>query len=167
MAAAIIATSPANVGLRPIGIGLAGATLVPVDGSGHVQQARARAEILVDDLRHELEAIIATQESDPPDDEHDVEGSSIAFERARVKALLILAESRLAALDALEDHASTGSTGTCQRCDEPIGEERLEAVLGTHLCVRCAASPASWLQPVRRAVPRQNGERQNGERMRP
>ena len=105
-----------------------------------------RAEELVDDLREELDAIIAGQESDPPDDEHDVEGSSIAFERARVKALLTLAESRLAAIDDLQGDVSAGSDRVCDTCGGPIGEERVAALPEARRCVRCAAADAPRLR---------------------
>lgn len=95
------------------------------------------AERLVADLRVELDGIIVAQEADPPDDEHDVEGSSVGFERARVTALLSSAEANLAELLAV-DPADAGY-GRCEVCGQPIGADRLAAVPSTRRCVTCAA----------------------------
>ncbi len=116
-----------------------------VDASADLHEARARAKDVVDDLRRELEGIIAGQ-SDPPDDEHDVEGSSIAFERERVKALLALAESRLAAIDEEVGSPTPGTRRSCEECGGPIGEERVAAVPGTRRCVRCATPSTTRLR---------------------
>lgn len=104
--------------------------------------AHETARQLVEDLRAELEGIFVAQEADPPDDEHDVEGSSVGFERARVTALLRAAESHLAALESARQRASSGAYGTCERCGRPIGDARLEALPATTVCVGCAARPA-------------------------
>jgi RNA polymerase-binding transcription factor DksA len=103
---------------------------------------RDAARRLVDDLRSELEGIITAQEAAPPDDEHDVEGSSVGFERARVTALLDHAEARLAALAEAIGRAEAGAdVGRCEVCGGPIGEERLAAVPTTRRCVGCSAAP--------------------------
>ena len=101
--------------------------------------ARAVAERLVLDLRTELDGIIAAQEADPPDDEHDVEGSSVGFERARVTALLVAAEASLAELRAADERLAAGEYGRCESCGSAIGEDRLAAMPTTRRCVACAA----------------------------
>ena len=103
--------------------------------------ARAVAERLVLDLRTELDGIIAAQEADPPDDEHDVEGSSVGFERARVTALLASAEASLAGLRDADRRVAEGDDGRCESCGAPIGEDRLAAMPTTRRCVACAAPP--------------------------
>ncbi|HVF32335.1 MAG TPA: TraR/DksA C4-type zinc finger protein [Acidimicrobiales bacterium] len=91
------------------------------------------------DLTAELDGIIAAQAADPPDDEHDVEGSSVGFERARVTALLEHATTRLAALDAAVARDAAGvAVGACEACGRPIGEERLAAIPEAVRCVSCA-----------------------------
>jgi RNA polymerase-binding transcription factor DksA len=72
------------------------------------------------------------------DDEHDPDGSTIAFERAKVIALLADARTRLADLDGAADRLAAGTYETCERCGGPIGAERLHALPTTRLCVRCA-----------------------------
>lgn len=90
------------------------------------------------DLAAELAGIIGSQAADPPDDEHDVEGSSIGFERARITALLEHAEARLAELDAAGERVNEGTFGRCEVCGRHVGEERLAAVPDTRRCVECA-----------------------------
>ena len=108
--------------------------------------ARAVAERLVDDLRGELDGIITAQEADPPDDEHDVEGSSVGFERARVTALLASAEAHLAELRAADERLAAGEYGRCEVCGREIGEDRLAAMPTTRRCVTCAAPSGRTLR---------------------
>ena len=104
-----------------------------------LEEAHRTAARLVDDLRRELEGIFEAQQADPPDDEHDVEGSSVGFERARITALLASAEANLASLAQARERAATGEYGRCESCGTDIPAERLEAVPGATMCVRCAA----------------------------
>lgn len=104
------------------------------------------AERLVDDLRAELDGIITAQEADPPDDEHDVEGSSVGFERARVTALLATAEANLAELRAADIRLLAGEYGRCEVCGSEIGVERLAAVPTTRRCLTCAAPKVRGLR---------------------
>ena len=108
--------------------------------------ARTVAERLVADLRAELDGIIAAQEADPPDDEHDVEGSSVGFERARVTALLSSAEANLAELRAADERLAAGAYGRCEVCGAAIGEDRLAAMPTTRRCVSCATPAARGLR---------------------
>jgi RNA polymerase-binding transcription factor DksA len=47
-------------------------------------------------------------------------------------------------IEAALDRIANGSYGTCARCGDPIGEERLDALPATPLCADCASgrSPA-------------------------
>jgi DnaK suppressor protein len=72
------------------------------------------------------------------DDEHDPEGSTIAFERQHVAALIDQARSHLGAVDAALARLDDGSYGRCERCGQPIGAERLAARPTAAQCVRCA-----------------------------
>ena len=100
---------------------------------------RAAAQRLVDDLRAELAGIVIDQRANPPDDEHDVEGSSVGYERARVAALLVEAVARRAEVDGAIERLAAGSYGTCDACAGPLGEERLAALPTVRHCVTCAA----------------------------
>ncbi|MDA8324019.1 MAG: TraR/DksA C4-type zinc finger protein [Actinomycetota bacterium] len=72
------------------------------------------------------------------DDEHDPEGSTIAFERQHVAALIDQARSHLGAVDAALARLEDGSYGRCERCGQPIGAGRLAARPTATQCVRCA-----------------------------
>ena len=109
-------------------------------GDSALTAERAAAQRLVDDLRRELGGIIAGQESMPPDDEHDVEGSSVGYERARVSALLAAAEARTAEVEAAIQRLATGAYGRCERCGAAIGDDRLAALPTTRRCLSCADS---------------------------
>lgn len=43
-------------------------------------------------------------------------------------------------IEAALDRIANGSYGTCVRCGDPIGEDRLDVVPATPLCRDCAAS---------------------------
>jgi DnaK suppressor protein len=91
----------------------------------------------VADLRRELDGIVDATGL-VPDDEHDAEGSTIGFERARVAALLARSERRVADLEAALVRLLAGSYPDCERCGGEIGAERLEALPATTICVSCA-----------------------------
>jgi DnaK suppressor protein len=112
------------------------------DPVGELQGEMARVTALVEDLRQELAGIVLAAAGDAPDDEHDVEGSSIGFERARVTALLAATEQRQAALSRALVAAVNGVEIRCATCGEAIDPERLSALPGTTICVACASRGA-------------------------
>ena len=87
----------------------------------------------------EFDEIVAATAGSNTDDEHDPEGSTIAFERAQVSALLVEARATLADLDRALARLNAGTYGTCARCGSPIAPERLAARPATQTCVSCAA----------------------------
>jgi RNA polymerase-binding transcription factor DksA len=74
------------------------------------------------------------------DDEHDPEGSTIAFERARIAALLREAHASLRDLDDALERLGAGTYGVCDRCGSSIAAERLAARPATRTCIGCAAA---------------------------
>src|SRR5689334_22453082 len=90
-------------------------------------------------LERELAAIIESSRSAGTDDEHDPEGATVAFERQHLAALVSQARGHLAQIDAAMLRLAGGSYGTCERCGQPIGEERLAARPVTTLCITCAS----------------------------
>jgi DnaK suppressor protein len=97
-------------------------------------------------LQAELDEIFVAQAADPPDDEHDIEGSSIGFEQAQLRAALARAHDRVAELDDALERANGPDFGRCQTCGGSIGDERLAALPGTRWCVACAGSRSSALR---------------------
>ncbi|MBZ2195340.1 TraR/DksA family transcriptional regulator [Occultella gossypii] len=70
------------------------------------------------------------------DDEHDPEGSTIAYERALLEALAVSARARIADTDAALARLAAGDYGICEVCGEPIGAERLAARPVASRCLR-------------------------------
>jgi RNA polymerase-binding transcription factor DksA len=87
----------------------------------------------------ELDGIIADAVDTNGDDEHDPEGSTVAYERAQVTALLAEARSRVRGVDEALSRLANGSYATCEACGGPIPPERLAALPATRTCVGCAA----------------------------
>jgi DnaK suppressor protein len=96
----------------------------------------------IEAMKAEFEEIVAATAGSNSDDEHDPEGSTIAFERAQVSALLAEGRTALIDLDLASARLEAGSYGTCERCGAPIAAERLAARPATKTCVSCAAMPA-------------------------
>jgi DnaK suppressor protein len=90
-------------------------------------------------LRADFAGMVAASADSNADDEHDPEGSTIAFERSQLDALIRQAERRLEDIDAARARAAAGTYGTCERCGDPIGGPRLAARPVARLCIRCAA----------------------------
>ncbi len=90
-------------------------------------------------LEREFAGIAEAAGSAGTDDEHDPEGATLAFERQHAAALLQAARERVAAIDAALDRLAAGRYGVCDRCGQPIGDDRLAARPAAITCVRCAA----------------------------
>ncbi|MBT2380072.1 TraR/DksA family transcriptional regulator [Streptomyces sp. ISL-111] len=89
-------------------------------------------------LSRDFEAIVEANALVAVDDEHDPEGSSTAFERAHVAALLAQAREHLAELDLAMDRLASGDYGRCEVCGEPVPAARLEVRPAATTCVGCA-----------------------------
>jgi RNA polymerase-binding transcription factor DksA len=92
-------------------------------------------------LERTLDEMIDAADLEPPDDEHDPEGTT-AYERAQVTSLAGEARGRLAELDRALVEIDDGLYGACRTCGGPIGWPRLQARPGTSRCVTCAESGA-------------------------
>lgn len=108
-------------------------------GPGLLWRERIDAARTVADLEAELAGIVEQQVEVAPDDEHDAEGSTIGFERARVTALLGHARRVLADLETAQRRMVAGDYGRCTGCGQPIPEERLAAMPTATTCVGCAS----------------------------
>jgi DnaK suppressor protein len=114
-----------------------------VDRAGTEERiARERAETahLVVALTSELEEIIESMSLSNNDDEHDPDGATNGYERAKATAMLRHAQERLSELERAEARLRDGTYGWCERCRAAIGIERLEALPTTSRCVTCAAA---------------------------
>lgn len=101
-------------------------------------QERRRTLHQIDALRRDFDDIVEAAELTSTDDEHDPDGATIAYERAKAWALLRQARADLEALDDVERRLADGSVATCELCAGPIALERLLALPHTRRCIRCA-----------------------------
>jgi DnaK suppressor protein len=101
--------------------------------------AALRAETLarIEAMTADFESIVSASADANADDEHDPEGSTIAFERAQVAALREQARTQLIELDRAGLRLEDGTYGRCERCGQDIAPERLAARPATRTCVRC------------------------------
>jgi DnaK suppressor protein len=97
-------------------------------------QAGERLAALERDFRSSVEAADAAN----ADDEHDPEGTTLAFERQHVAALIEQARAQVQDVTAALDRLADGRYGQCVRCGQPIAPERLVARPAAGLCIGCA-----------------------------
>jgi DnaK suppressor protein len=109
-----------------------------VSGDRLVEE-RAAALAQIETLTREFDGVVAASQSSNADDEHDPEGTTIAFERQQVVALLDQARRRLADVEAALARREAGSYGSCETCGRPIAPERLAARPAARTCIDCAA----------------------------
>ena len=102
-----------------------------------LEAERARVSDRLDALVRNVDDLVAAADLEPPDDEHDPDGTT-AYERAQFSSMAGAARARLAEIDAALVAVDAGTYGTCHECGGPIGAERLDALPGTSRCVRCA-----------------------------
>jgi DnaK suppressor protein len=103
-----------------------------------LRQERERALARIEALTRGFDDIVERSTDASRDDEHDPEGATIAFERAQVAALLAAARAQLRDVDAAEQRLRRGDHDTCERCGDPIPEERRLARPTARTCVTCA-----------------------------
>jgi DnaK suppressor protein len=93
-------------------------------------------------LTGDYDAVVAASLDTNADDEHDPEGTTIAFERSQIGALVRQVRHHVTEVDAALDRVAAGTYGLCERCGRDIGAARLEALPAARLCIRCAAARA-------------------------
>jgi len=103
-----------------------------------LQAERVRVAAQLAELVDELDGIIAAAQDVALDDEHDPDGATVGFERARAAALVERTRQRLAALDDALARLEHGTYGMCASCGAPIPAERLAALPDAVACVACA-----------------------------
>ena len=107
-----------------------------------LQEERRRKLELLPALRRDITAVNAARQDSNVDDEHDPEGSTIAFELSQASALMDQSRQGLAQIEAALARIDAGTYGICSVCGEGIAEGRLEARPWTPYCIRHSAGPA-------------------------
>jgi DnaK suppressor protein len=105
-----------------------------------LQADAADATARRDELLRDLQAVVEASRDVATDDEHDPEGATIAYERAKTTALMRQAEDRLADIQRALSRLAAGEYMTCDRCGRDIGEARLQARPTATTCVACSSS---------------------------
>ncbi|MEV8514614.1 TraR/DksA C4-type zinc finger protein [Dactylosporangium sp. NPDC051484] len=103
-----------------------------------LRRLRERAGDEVRALEGDLRGVFEASRESNADDEHDPEGSTIAYERAQLTAVLDAARRRVADLDDALARLEAGNYGACERCGRSIPAERLAARPSARTCVTCA-----------------------------
>ena len=111
------------------------------------QERRARERVAA--LEREFAGLAEAASAAGTDDEHDPEGATLAFERQHAAALLEAAREQVAAAEAALRRLDEGRYGVCERCGQPIGDDRLAARPAARTCLpardrcatRCAGCP--------------------------
>ena len=99
---------------------------------------RARAQARLEHLQRERADIVQTVQLDVPDDEHDPDGATLAWEREQLAALIEAERRRLAAVAEALSRIEQDAYGICEECGDPIAPGRLEARPFASRCVDCA-----------------------------
>lgn len=91
------------------------------------------------DLGGNIDSIVSARQDSNSDDEHDPEGTTLAFERSQSDALLKQAEQRLADILAARERLNDGTFGVCAACGATIAPGRLAARPYASTCISCAS----------------------------
>jgi DnaK suppressor protein len=103
-----------------------------------LEAERASTARLVTALSDDLDGVMASMDLANNDDEHDPDGATNGYERAKATSLLAHARTKLDELEAAAERARAGTYGRCQSCGDAINPERLEALPATAVCTACA-----------------------------
>jgi DnaK suppressor protein len=97
---------------------------------------RTREQALL--LSARFDDIVVASDMSNVDDEHDPEGTTIAFERSQVSALRSQALRDATALQQNLAAVDDDDFGECEQCGSSIGLDRMIALPATRRCVHCA-----------------------------
>lgn len=86
----------------------------------------------------ERAAVVSAARESATDDEHDPEGSTIAYERGMLDVLARRLRQTLDDVDAAELRLAAGQYQVCERCGGLIADDRLRALPTVRTCRECA-----------------------------
>lgn len=110
---------------------------------GALAADREAAVALIDTMSDRLRSVVDAGADTASDDEHDPEGSTLAFERGQLVAQIERSKERVLDIDAALIRVDEGTYGTCERCANEISDARLEAIPAARLCITCASAADS------------------------
>lgn len=103
-----------------------------------IRAERRRLQSLVDSLTASFDDLTEAADASPPDDEHDPEGHTIAFERSQLAARRDGYVRTIAELVKAESRVDDAGSALCEICGNLIPHERRLAVPATARCIECA-----------------------------
>ncbi|GAA4265004.1 TraR/DksA family transcriptional regulator [Frondihabitans peucedani] len=106
---------------------------------GRLDGIRDDALRLAERLGADMVAVSEARDASNVDDEHDPEGSTIAFERSQLEAIRRSTLERAAEATSALARLDAGTYGLCARCGQPIAAARLDARPMAALCLSCAS----------------------------
>lgn len=110
------------------------------DPRGVLERERQETLHRLASLTEDFDEVVAASRGSNADDEHDPEGATIAFERSQLGALAQQTRNHLVETDAAIARVADGTYGVCERCGQPIGEDRLHARPVARTCIQCASA---------------------------
>jgi RNA polymerase-binding transcription factor DksA len=99
---------------------------------------RGQLEDERDRLAAQISALTVGHEQSLAYDENFADSGQVAAEQGENKALLNQLNDQLAEVGRALDKMDAGTYGLCERCGQPIGEARLEAMPATRFCINHA-----------------------------
>jgi len=106
---------------------------------------RAETEARLAHLLAEYDSLaVGSEDVGAGDDEGGSESDVTFVERDRLRAQASEESEMLVQIDAAIERASTKGWENCRVCGKPIGEDRLDALPTTDVCVTCKAAGTSW-----------------------
>lgn len=113
----------------------------------NLQKLRTETESAIEILQatyEDLDPEEAASDVGAGEDEGGSEGDLTRFERDRIRARIREESEFLEVIDAALERSKERGWKNCDRCGQPIGDARLEALPATELCVTCKANRSSW-----------------------
>ena len=106
-----------------------------------VGRLRERLETERGEVRRQLDDLGARRDAegieDPELDEGVADAGQAAAERANLLTLVRSLRDTLRDVEQALDRMDGGTYGICERCGQPIADERLEALPAVRLCMAC------------------------------
>jgi RNA polymerase-binding protein DksA len=105
-----------------------------------LHQERERLTTTLTDLESQADAQKESLQELSVIDQHEADIGTETFEMEKDLSIIESVRAGLEDIDAALRRVEDGSYGRCQRCGEPIGDERLEAVPAARYCVEHQAA---------------------------
>ncbi len=99
---------------------------------------RKRVAAALENLKNENPGSVEEETGEEASDQHLADTATAMHDRELDYGLTENEEDLLREIDAALERIEAGTYGTCASCGKPIGEERLEALPWTDLCIDCA-----------------------------